>query len=155
MATAVRSEFQIRQHLECHRCRASVGYHQRQVPVPEASSQADRLHPEVESLGELLPRRLEALGAWPVVGRRLVDLVTCFFSLYLLIFHSIAPRRDTGNCKVHKKALSSLDNAHLEELVENSLHPIVEELERWESIIGEHYLDYKLEEQRNSLAYKP
>jgi hypothetical protein len=41
------------------------------------------------------------------------------------------------------------------ELVENSLHPIVEELERWESIIGEHYLDYKLEEQRNGLAYKP
>jgi hypothetical protein len=41
------------------------------------------------------------------------------------------------------------------EHLENSLHPIVEELERWESIIGEHYLDYKLDEQRNSLAYKP
>jgi hypothetical protein len=41
------------------------------------------------------------------------------------------------------------------ELVENSLHPITEELKRWQSIIGEHYIDYKLEEQRNSLAYKP
>jgi hypothetical protein len=41
------------------------------------------------------------------------------------------------------------------ELVENSLHPTIEELERWKSIIGEHYIDHKLEEQRNSLAYKP
>lgn len=41
------------------------------------------------------------------------------------------------------------------ELVEKSLHPITEELERWQLIIGEHYLDYKLEEQRNSLAYIP
>jgi phage anti-repressor protein len=41
------------------------------------------------------------------------------------------------------------------ELVENSLHPIVEELEQWETIIGEHYLERKLEEQRNSLACKP
>lgn len=40
-------------------------------------------------------------------------------------------------------------------LDENSLHPIVEELQRWESIIGEHYLDYKLEEQRNSLVNSP
>ncbi len=29
------------------------------------------------------------------------------------------------------------------------------ELERWHTIIGEHYLDYKLEEQRNYLAYIP
>lgn len=43
----------------------------------------------------------------------------------------------------------------LVELVEKSLHPITEELKRWQSIIGEHYIDYKLEEQRNSLAYKP
>jgi hypothetical protein len=41
------------------------------------------------------------------------------------------------------------------ELVENSLHPILAELERWESIIGEHYLDYKLQEERNRLAYRP
>jgi len=41
------------------------------------------------------------------------------------------------------------------ELVENSLHPLTVELERWHSIIGEHYLDYRLEEQRNSLANVP
>lgn len=39
--------------------------------------------------------------------------------------------------------------------VENSLHLITEELERWKTIIGGHYLDYKLEEQRNSLAHIP
>jgi hypothetical protein len=38
------------------------------------------------------------------------------------------------------------------ELVEKSLHPLTLELERWQSIIGEHYLDYKLDEQRNSLG---
>jgi hypothetical protein len=43
----------------------------------------------------------------------------------------------------------------LVELVENCLHPLTLELERWHSIIGEHYLDYKLEEQRNSLACNP
>jgi len=36
------------------------------------------------------------------------------------------------------------------EIVENSLHPIAEELERWQGIIGEHYLDYRREKQRNS-----
>jgi hypothetical protein len=41
------------------------------------------------------------------------------------------------------------------EQLENCLHPIVEELKRWQSIIGEHYINHKLEEQRNSLAYKP
>ena len=41
------------------------------------------------------------------------------------------------------------------EQVENTLHPITEELKRWQTIIGEHYIDHKLEEQRNSLAYKP
>lgn len=40
-------------------------------------------------------------------------------------------------------------------LVENSLHPLVEELERWQSIIGEHYYAHKLEEERNRLAYRP
>jgi hypothetical protein len=39
--------------------------------------------------------------------------------------------------------------------VENSLHLITEELKRWQSIIGEHYIDHKLEERRNTLAYKP
>lgn len=39
--------------------------------------------------------------------------------------------------------------------VENSLHLITEELRRWQSIIGEHYIDYKLEERRNTLANKP
>lgn len=43
----------------------------------------------------------------------------------------------------------------MEELVENSLHLLVEELGRWETIIGGHYLNYKLEEQRNSLAHIP
>jgi hypothetical protein len=41
------------------------------------------------------------------------------------------------------------------ERLENCLYPLTVEPERWHSIIGEHYLDYKLEEQRNSLAYKP
>lgn len=40
-------------------------------------------------------------------------------------------------------------------LVENSLHPIVEELKRWQVIIGGHYIDYKLEEYRNRLANRP
>jgi hypothetical protein len=41
------------------------------------------------------------------------------------------------------------------EQVEKSLHPITEELKRWQSIIGEHYINHKLEEQRNSLAINP
>jgi hypothetical protein len=41
------------------------------------------------------------------------------------------------------------------ELVEKSLHPIVEELKRWQSIIGEHYIDNKIEKRRNSLSYNP
>lgn len=41
------------------------------------------------------------------------------------------------------------------ELVENCLHPIIGELQRWQGIIGEHYIDHKIEEQRNSLADKP
>jgi hypothetical protein len=41
------------------------------------------------------------------------------------------------------------------ELVENSLHPITEELKRWQSIIGEHYIDHKLEEERNRLLINP
>jgi hypothetical protein len=41
------------------------------------------------------------------------------------------------------------------ELVEKSLHPIAEELRRWQFIIGEHYITYKVEKQRNTLAYKP
>lgn len=41
------------------------------------------------------------------------------------------------------------------ELVEKSLHPITEELKRWQGIIGGHYIDHKLEEQRNSLVNKP
>ncbi len=48
-----------------------------------------------------------------------------------------------------------VENAYMEEHLEKSLHPITEELKRWQSIIGEYYIDYKLEEQRNSLAYKP
>lgn len=40
-------------------------------------------------------------------------------------------------------------------LVEKSLHPITKELRRWQSIIGEHYVEYKVEEQRNRLANKP
>jgi hypothetical protein len=44
---------------------------------------------------------------------------------------------------------------HLVELVENTLHPITEELQRWQSIIGEHYIDHKLEEQRNTLVNRP
>ena len=40
----------------------------------------------------------------------------------------------------------------LVELIENSLHPLIDELERWQTIIGGHYIDYLLEEQRNSLV---
>jgi tyrosine-protein phosphatase YwqE len=55
----------------------------------------------------------------------------------------------------NKKDLSFSEKSLMVELVENSLHPILAELERWESIIGEHYLDYKLQEERNRLAYRP
>jgi hypothetical protein len=48
-----------------------------------------------------------------------------------------------------------VENRNMMELVENSLHPLTEELKRWQSVIGEHYIDFKLEEQRNSLANKP
>lgn len=41
------------------------------------------------------------------------------------------------------------------ELVENFLHPISEELKGWQSIIGEHYIDHKLEEERNRLLINP
>jgi hypothetical protein len=41
------------------------------------------------------------------------------------------------------------------ELIENSLHSVIEEFERWQSIIGEHYTEYELEKQRNSLASIP
>ena len=64
-------------------------------------------------------------------------------------------RGGTHNNITNKKTPSFDEVFLLVELVENSLHPIVEELERWESIIGEHYLDHKLEEQRNSLANSP
>ena len=43
----------------------------------------------------------------------------------------------------------------LVELDENSLHPFIEELERWRSIIGSHYIEYELEKERNRLAYRP
>ncbi|MDB5185569.1 MAG: hypothetical protein JWL85_92 [Candidatus Saccharibacteria bacterium] len=54
-----------------------------------------------------------------------------------------------------RKALAFAKAFFLVELVENSLHPITGELKRWQSIIGEHYIDYKLDEQRNKLVYKP
>jgi hypothetical protein len=54
----------------------------------------------------------------------------------------------------NKKAPAYAD-AFLVEHVEKSLHPITEELKRWHSIIGERYIDHKLEVQRNTLAYKP
>ena len=40
------------------------------------------------------------------------------------------------------------------ELIENSLHSVINELERWQTIIGGHYIDYLLEQERNSLADK-
>lgn len=39
--------------------------------------------------------------------------------------------------------------------LENCLHPVTEDVKRWHSIIGEHYLNHKLEEQRNSLDNNP
>lgn len=54
-----------------------------------------------------------------------------------------------------QKALPRFENAYMVDEVEKSLHPITEELKRWQSIIGSHYIDYKLEERRNSLVYKP
>jgi hypothetical protein len=40
------------------------------------------------------------------------------------------------------------------ELIENSLILVAEELELWQSIIGENYTDYELLERRNILANK-
>jgi hypothetical protein len=37
------------------------------------------------------------------------------------------------------------------ELIENNLHLVIEELERWRGIIGEHYIEYLIEKERNSL----
>lgn len=39
--------------------------------------------------------------------------------------------------------------------VEKSLHLIIEELKRWQTIIGGHYIDHKLEKERNRLASIP
>lgn len=55
----------------------------------------------------------------------------------------------------NKKDLGGVNFNKMVELVEKCLHPIAEELKRWQGIIGEHYIDHKLEEQRNSLANKP
>ncbi len=49
----------------------------------------------------------------------------------------------------YSRALSLVDE------VEKCLHPIIEELKRWQLIIGRHYTDYKLEKQRNGLADIP
>jgi hypothetical protein len=54
-----------------------------------------------------------------------------------------------------KKALNEDRDSLMVELIENSLHPLTLELERWQSIIGEHYTVQKLEEQRNRVANKP
>lgn len=40
------------------------------------------------------------------------------------------------------------------ELIENSLHSVISELERWQTIIGGHYIDYLLEKERNTLIDK-
>jgi hypothetical protein len=40
------------------------------------------------------------------------------------------------------------------ELVENNLHPITEELGRWQDIIGEHYIGHKLEEHVVMWSYR-
>lgn len=61
----------------------------------------------------------------------------------------------TGILKTNIKTPSQDEVLILVELVENCLHPITEELKRWQHIIGEHYLDHKLEEPRNSLINKP
>lgn len=55
----------------------------------------------------------------------------------------------------NKNDPNGVDFNNIVELIENNLHPITEELKRWQLIIGERYIDHKLEEQRNSLAYKP
>jgi len=40
------------------------------------------------------------------------------------------------------------------ELIENNLHSVIEELERWHGIIGEHYIEYLIEKERSRLADK-
>lgn len=55
----------------------------------------------------------------------------------------------------NKKALRFDCKALMVDEVEKSLHPITEELKRWQSFIGEHYIEYKVAEQRNRLANKP
>jgi hypothetical protein len=56
---------------------------------------------------------------------------------------------------LNKKDLSFSEKSLVVEQVENCLHPITEELKRWQYIVGEHYIDHKLEEQRNGLATIP
>ncbi|MCW2763750.1 MAG: hypothetical protein JWR85_3951 [Marmoricola sp.] len=63
---------------------------------------------------------------------------------------------DVSICIYKKKNddLKVVENRNLVELLENNLHPVTEELGRWQDIIGEHYIDHKPEEQRNCLAHK-
>lgn len=79
-------------------------------------------------------------AAYTVLSRCFVDNLSTKYINYILLLYL---------CQVYLCLLK------LVELVEKSLHPVIEELKRWQPVIGEHYLDYKLEEQRNSLAYKP
>ena len=39
------------------------------------------------------------------------------------------------------------------ELIENSLHPIIEELEQWQDIIWNDYLEYKYRKEQSKKLY--
>jgi hypothetical protein len=39
----------------------------------------------------------------------------------------------------NKKALEKISNAFVVELVQNNLHPVVREIQRWQNIIGHQY----------------
>lgn len=38
------------------------------------------------------------------------------------------------------------------ELIENNLHSLVEELERWRALIGNHYIEYLVDKQGEELV---
>jgi hypothetical protein len=60
-----------------------------------------------------------------------------------------------NSLNLNKKDLSFSEKSLVVDEVENSLHLITEELQTWQPIIGGYYIDYKLAEQRNSLATIP
>jgi hypothetical protein len=68
---------------------------------------------------------------------------------------SVASRSTIYRLGTNKKALSDVDNAHLVEHLEKSLHLLMPEYIRWQDIIGSHYHSNVDELRYDSSEVKP